>query len=145
MKKATWIKTKNITSTPLLLTFKEKEPPTFIQIPREQAKTKVYEYYQRPMSCKKCLRYGHTLKRCHETIATYAMCTCQVHQRRIQMLQLRRWLPSILKRLPNIQERNRNHSGQSKRTHTQISSHTKTSRSKPTSWINLPKHSEEHL
>ena len=41
VKKATWIKTKNINSTPLLLTFKEKEPSRFIEIPGEQAKTKV--------------------------------------------------------------------------------------------------------
>ena len=53
---ATWITTKNITSTPLLLTFKEKEPPRFIKIPGEQAKTKVYEYCERPTICKKCLK-----------------------------------------------------------------------------------------
>ena len=33
VKKATWIKIKNIAFTPLLLTFKEKEPPIFIEIP----------------------------------------------------------------------------------------------------------------
>ena len=27
------------------------------------------------MSCKTCLRYGHTVKRCHETIATCAKCS----------------------------------------------------------------------
>ena len=75
--KATGIKTKNITSTPLLLTFKEKEPPIFIEIPGEQAKTKVYEYSERPMNCKTCLRYGHTVKRCREKIATCARCSCQ--------------------------------------------------------------------
>ena len=37
-------KTKSITSTPLLLTFKEKEPPKFLEIPGDQTKTKVYEY-----------------------------------------------------------------------------------------------------
>ena len=64
--KATWLKTRNLTSTPLLLTFKEKEPQRFIKIPGEQAKSKAYEYYERPMSYKTCLRYGHTVKRCHE-------------------------------------------------------------------------------
>ena len=43
VKKATWIKTKNITSTPLLLTFKETEPSRFIEIPGEIAKTEVFE------------------------------------------------------------------------------------------------------
>ena len=38
--KATWIKTKNTTSTPLLLTFKEKEPPRFKEIPENKQKLK---------------------------------------------------------------------------------------------------------
>ena len=33
------------------------------------------------MSCKTCLRYGHTVKRCHETIATCAKCSCQGHNK----------------------------------------------------------------
>ena len=51
VKNAIWMIIKNTTSTPLLLTFKEKEPPRFIETPREQAKTKVYEFHERPMSC----------------------------------------------------------------------------------------------
>ena len=39
VQKATCIKTKNTTSTPLLLPFKEKELPRFIENPGEQAKT----------------------------------------------------------------------------------------------------------
>ena len=31
------------------------------------------------MSCKKCLKYGHTVNRCRETIATCARCSNQVH------------------------------------------------------------------
>ena len=81
VKKATWIKTKTITSTPLLLTFKEKEPPMIIENLGEQAKTKVYEYYERPRNCKTCLKYGHTVKIYHETIATRAKCSCQGHNK----------------------------------------------------------------
>ena len=58
LQKTTWIKTKNNTSTPLQLISNEKEPPKFIKIPGEQAKTKVCEYYERPMSCKTCLNMG---------------------------------------------------------------------------------------
>ena len=43
VQKSTWIKTKNTTSTTLLLTFKEKEPPRFIEIQGEQAKSKGYK------------------------------------------------------------------------------------------------------
>ena len=39
VKKATWIKTKNTTSTPLLQTFKGKEPPSFIENPGEQERS----------------------------------------------------------------------------------------------------------
>ena len=46
VQKATSMKTKNITSTPLLLTFKEKEPPRFIELPGEQAKINFTEYYK---------------------------------------------------------------------------------------------------
>ena len=72
VKKITWIKTKNITSTPLLMTFKDKEPLRFIEIPGEQAKTEAYDYFERPISYKKCLKYGHTVSRCHETKVTCA-------------------------------------------------------------------------
>ena len=40
VQKSTRLKTKISTSTPLLLTFKEKEPPRLIEIQGEQAKTK---------------------------------------------------------------------------------------------------------
>ena len=33
------------------------------------------------MSCKICLKYGHAAKRCHETIATCARCSCQGHNK----------------------------------------------------------------
>ena len=81
LKKATWIPTKNISSTPFLLTFKEKEPPRFIEILGEQAKTKVFEYFERPRSCKTCLKFEHTAKKCHETIATFAWCSCEGHKK----------------------------------------------------------------
>ena len=81
VQKATWITTKNITFAQLPLTFKEKEPPIFIEIPGEQAKTEVSEYYERPMSSNTCLRYGHTVKICHETIATCARCSYQGHKK----------------------------------------------------------------
>ena len=53
-----------------------------MEISGEQAKTEDNEYYERPMSCKTCLRYGHTVKKCHETIATCAKCSCQGHKKR---------------------------------------------------------------
>ena len=37
---------------------------------KKKAKTKVYEYYEKPMSCKKCDNYGHTVNRFHKIIAT---------------------------------------------------------------------------
>ena len=81
MKKATLITTRNISFTPLPLSFKEKEPQSFIKIPGEQEKTKVFEYSERPMSCKTCLEFGHTAKKFHEKIATCAGCSYEGHKK----------------------------------------------------------------
>ena len=69
---ATWIKTRNNTSTSLLLTFKEKEPPIFIEIPGEQAKIKVFEYYARQI-------WVHS-----EKMPWNNSCVCKVQQQRTQ-------------------------------------------------------------
>lgn len=61
---ATWIKSRNEKAKPILLTFKTSEVPLFINIPGEQALTRVYEYKNRPMMCKTCLEFGHTAARC---------------------------------------------------------------------------------
>ena len=65
VQKTTWIKTKNPTYTSFLIALKKTR---YLDIPGEQAKTKVYEYYKRPMSCKKCFQYGYTLKRYDLTV-----------------------------------------------------------------------------
>ena len=44
VQKSTWNKVQDLTSTPLLLTFKEKYPLRCIDIPEEWTNTKVYEY-----------------------------------------------------------------------------------------------------
>jgi len=49
------------------LTFREKEPTKFLNTLGEQAKTRVYEYFDRPMMCENCIEYGYTAKRCHES------------------------------------------------------------------------------
>ena len=72
---------KNFTSSPFLLTFKEKEEPRFIEIPGEQAETKANDYYDRPMSCMTCLKNGHTVNGCRETIATCPRCSNQGHNK----------------------------------------------------------------
>ena len=55
VQKSTWFITKNQTSTSTLITFKEKEAARFLDILREQAKIKLYDYYERPISCKNSL------------------------------------------------------------------------------------------
>ena len=42
-----------------LITFNRELAPESVQIPGESHRTKVYEYKQRPMQCKKCQQYGH--------------------------------------------------------------------------------------
>ena len=70
---------KATTSLSLLLTFKEKGLPRFKETPGEQAKTKDYEYYEREMGCKTCLRHGHIVDGCRETIATCVRFSSQGH------------------------------------------------------------------
>ena len=81
MQEATYTKTENTTSTSHQLTFKEKEQLKSKENPEERAKTKVYECYERPMSYKTCLKYGHIVKTCRETIATRAKCSKQGHNK----------------------------------------------------------------
>ena len=66
-------------STPTDL--KKKKPPRFIEFPGKQVKTKVYQYYERPMTCKTCLRYGHTVKIYRKTIAACARCSSEGHNK----------------------------------------------------------------
>ena len=54
------MKTKYITFTPLLLILNEKESPRIIEITVVKAKTKGYELGERPLSCKKCLKFGYS-------------------------------------------------------------------------------------
>lgn len=72
--KATWIKSRNPLSTPLLLTLNMDEPPLYLNIVGEQGKTRVYEYLPKPMVCKICIEYGHTAKYCKETSPTCRKC-----------------------------------------------------------------------
>ena len=62
--RASWIKVKDNRTKPLLLHLKGNEIPTYLEIPREQDKSKVYEYKNRPSMCQKCQEYGHRTKFC---------------------------------------------------------------------------------
>ena len=59
--------------------FQRTRPTEIHRNPGRTRKTEVYEYHEIPMGCKTCLRYGHTVKRCRETIATCARCSNQRH------------------------------------------------------------------
>ena len=149
VKKATWMTTKNISSTPLLLTFKEIEPPRFIKILGEQAKTNVFDYFETPMSCKTCLKYEHTAKICHETTATCSRCSCQGHDRdkctsnEVKSYHCGEDHQPFSRNCPVIKKKG-NRPDPNKRAHTQATGHTKTSHTEPTSSINLPTRSKEH-
>lgn len=78
---ASWIKSNRTDSraVPILISFDQIEVPNFINIPGEQALTKVYEYKTRPMLCKQCLDFGHTLKRCRN-MPRCRKCTSTEHK-----------------------------------------------------------------
>ena len=61
---ASWIKVKNNRTNPLLLHLKGNKIPTYLEIPGEQDKSRVYEYKYRPSMCQKCLEHGHRTEFC---------------------------------------------------------------------------------
>ena len=64
VEKSTWIKPNRAGTRTFLLTFNRELAPEYVKIPGEAQRTKVYEYKQRPMQCKKCQQYRHTINRC---------------------------------------------------------------------------------
>ena len=63
---APWIKSKNPSAIAVLFSFSQPEVPSFLDIPGEQALTKIYEFTNKPMFCKTCLEFGHTPKHCQQ-------------------------------------------------------------------------------
>jgi len=79
VKVASWIKTKNESVKPFLITFASESTPEFIKIPGESFRTVVHEYIQRPMQCRKCQQYGHTMKWCTSEVAICGKCATPGH------------------------------------------------------------------
>ena len=59
-----WIKARR-QAKPLLLTVRN-EVPQFIEIPGENMWSRVYEYKEKSLMCKKCLQYGHSKNSCQD-------------------------------------------------------------------------------
>ena len=76
---AKWITPRNPLSKALLVTFRQLIPPEYVDISGEQARSKVYEYHDKPMMCKKYLEYNHTAKRCTYTDVVCAKCASKGH------------------------------------------------------------------
>ena len=81
VQRATWIRSRSIIASPLLITFNSKQPPSTMNIIGEQTLTKVYEYFSKPMICRQCLEYGHTVKHCKQQISTCGKCDVTGHSR----------------------------------------------------------------
>ena len=63
-----------------MITFKSDKLPEYIRIPGEADRTRVYEYRDRPMLCKKCNRYEHTEKRCLISVPACGRCAGPGHR-----------------------------------------------------------------
>ena len=63
----------------LYLSFRQLIPPEYIDGLGERARSKVYEYHDKPMMCKKCLEYNHTAKRCAYNVIC-AKCASRGHE-----------------------------------------------------------------
>ena len=80
IKLAPFIKTRNDQSKVLLITFKNRSIPEYVDIPGEATATRVYPYMARPIKCFNCLQYGHTKKRCNKP-QRCQNCTQERHER----------------------------------------------------------------
>jgi len=65
VEEATWIKTRNPSTKVFLLSSYQDKLPEYVRIISEATTSRVYPYQDSPLRCKKCLKYGHTAKRCN--------------------------------------------------------------------------------
>ena len=79
VERANFIKTRSGIQA-FIVTFNEEAPPYDIYIPGERSDTTVKPYYPRPMLCKKCWDYGHTLKNCKEETPICKQCSSSDHE-----------------------------------------------------------------
>ena len=77
---APWRKTQNPRSTAVLITFKSRDAPQYVDIPGELAFTPVYVQKPRPMLCKKCLVIGHTENHCNSKETHCQKCSAIGHR-----------------------------------------------------------------
>ena len=118
--------------------------------PGRTSKTKVFGYFERPMSCKTYPRYGHIVKdamkqqrRVQSAAAKDTTKICAPAQK--SDATTAETTTKHAQETTNIQKRNRNRSSPNKTTHTQTIGHSKTSQYIPTSLLYLLKRSKEHL
>ena len=78
--KAGWIRPRNQNTEVYMITFKCDKLPEYIRIPDESGRTKIYEYNDKPMLCKRCFKYGHTEKRCSSLSYLCGKCAEPGHQ-----------------------------------------------------------------
>ena len=64
---ASWIRPRIAITKSLLITFKDSNIPEYLEIPGEQSRTKIYEYFSKPQICSKCLEFRHGVKYCKST------------------------------------------------------------------------------
>ena len=72
--KARWIKPRSEDHTAWLLTINSDTLHEIINIPGEQIFTKVYPYKDKPIICRKCQQYSHSIKYCQTAGWTCGKC-----------------------------------------------------------------------
>ena len=79
VERATFIKSRT-GATAYIITFNMEATPYTIYIPGEITDTVVNQFISRPMMCKKCLEYGHTMKRCQKQTTRCKRCSETDHE-----------------------------------------------------------------
>ena len=104
-----WIKPRNGHHTAWVITFSSDSIPQTIDIPGEQIITRVYPYKDKPMLCKKCQQYSHSIKFCRTSEWTRGRCGDEHPTERCKIVE--RW-PTIQKKAIEREPRMNQHRGE---------------------------------
>ena len=77
--RASFIKTRNLDTRPLILTFDTPMLPYSIYIPGERQDSFIQPFINKPILCTKCQQYGHTRKNCRALVSTCKRCATEGH------------------------------------------------------------------
>ena len=78
---ATWITPRVANSKTLLITFAGTLPPEYINVAGKRQLSNIFRYKEKPMLCRKCQKYSHTVKQCSSENVICGNCSAVGHMK----------------------------------------------------------------